>query len=209
MNFVGHAMAARWEHDDGAFAFGAMLPDFERMCGARLTEVSHATVAAGIECHHRVDAAFHEAPTFVALMGEARVQLRARALPRPAVLAGAHVGVELLLDGAFIGQPGVLDGYLDAMTSAGAQAKALRWDHHRGAERFATLCRRVGHPEAPRGYADPGQVAHRLAMILARRPRLDPSPAAAPALRDWAHAMQPIVAAAATQVTDELRAALH
>ena len=39
MNFFGHATLAVRDVDDEAFIFGAMLPDFATMSGARLGEI--------------------------------------------------------------------------------------------------------------------------------------------------------------------------
>ncbi len=201
-------MVARWEHDHATFALGAMLPDFERMCGGRLTGVDDDELTAGIACHHRVDAVFHDTPTFVALMSKARTDLRALGLPRPAVLAGAHIGVELLLDGAFVADQRVLDGYLGAMREAPRCAPHLRWDREDAGRRFGQLCRRIGVAEAPRGYRDATAVADRLMMILERRTRLSPGPSAHPAFVRWARATQPSVNEAASRVRQELRAGL-
>ena len=118
MNFVGHAMAACWEQDDPRFVLGAMLPDLAPMCGARMDAVIDAVIAAGVACHHRVDAAFHQCEAFASLCGQARGRLHAAGLARGPVLAAAHVGVELLLDGCWLDDPDVDAAYVGAVEHA-------------------------------------------------------------------------------------------
>lgn len=202
MNFVGHAIAARWEDDDPRHGAGAMLPDLARMCGAATPSTHDAVVLAGVRCHHRVDAAFHDAPTFLDLMRRARVDLAARGVPRAARLAAAHVGVELLLDGAFVTAPELAPAFQWA--TSGAQrlaASTLTWPDATSEARFAQLCEHL--PEIAAGYASATVVGERVVRILARRPRLDPGPAAA-AIQAWAVDASPAVARASGQVLHEL-----
>jgi hypothetical protein len=210
MNFVGHAMAARWEHDDPRFVLGAMLPDLAPMCGARLLAVDDEVLAAGVACHHRADAAFHQAPAFSALCAEARAWLRAAGLARGPVLAAAHVGVELLLDGCWLDDPAVDRAYLDAIAHATRlPAGAIVWAHDEHARRFTLLGERLHAAGSPRAYRDPVEVGLRLARILARRPRLSPAPGDEEQLVRWAEAARPGVIQAAPTLQAELRAGLN
>lgn len=209
MNFVGHAMAARWQHDDPRFVLGAMLPDLAQMCGAKLLAVDDEVLAAGVACHHRTDAAFHEARGFAALCAEARAWLRAAGLARGPVLAAAHVGVELLLDGCWLDDPAVDRAYLDAVGHATRlPAGVVAWAHEEHARRFAALGERLHAAGSPRAYRDPVEVGLRLARILARRPRLRPAPGDEAKLVRWAEAAQPGVVQAAPALRAELRAGL-
>jgi len=208
VNFVGHAMVARWESDRAAYAFGAMLPDFEHMCGTRLDGVDDPEVAAGIACHHRVDAVFHSAPTFLSLSKRAREQLGARGLPRGSVLAVSHIGVELLIDGVLADDPAVVDGFVAAMGAGREREARLRWRAPEGPQRFARLLQRVGTPHAPRAYADPEAFADSVMAMLSRRPRLHPGAGGRAALVDWAITARPQIAAATSTLADELRAEL-
>lgn len=208
MNFVGHAMVARWEHDRAAYAFGAMLPDLQRMCGARVEHADDRWTAAGIECHHRVDRAFHDTPTFVRLNAEARVDLRGRGLPRPVVLGAAHVGVELLLDGVFVDEPNVVDDYLAAIADGRQRAANLRWSSEDAAGRLQHVCDRIGQRPAVTGYRDPEVVADRLVAIFSRRPRLTAAAEHRDALAAWAADARPSVVLSAATLRQELRAAL-
>lgn len=202
-------MAARWEHDDPRFVLGAMLPDLVQMGGARLLAVDDEVLAAGVACHHRADAAFHQAPGFAALCAEARAWLRAAGLARGPVLAAAHVGVELLLDGCWLDDPAVDRAYLDAIDHATRlPARAIAWAHDEHARRFAALSERLRAAGSPRGYRDPREVGLRLARILARRPRLAPAPGDEEHLVRWAESARPAVAQAAPALQAELRAGL-
>lgn len=205
MNFVGHAMAARWEHDDPGFVLGAMLPDFAQMCGAQLGSAHAREVAAGIACHHRADAVFHETPEFLSLCAAARVALRAAGMGRGPTLAAAHVGVELLLDGCWLDDPQVDAAYLGAVAHATRlPADAVGWREPVHARRFEGLCARLHAAGSPRAYRDPVAVGLRLTQILARRPRLAPAPGDQERLVRWAEAARPAVIEAAAS----LRAAL-
>jgi hypothetical protein len=202
-------MAAGWEHEDPRFVLGAMLPDLVQMCGAKLATVQDDALAAGVACHHRVDAAFHETVGFTTLCTEARGRLRAAGLARGPVLAAAHVGVELLLDGCWLDEPAVDAAYLAAVAHATRlPAQAVAWAHEEHARRFEGLCVRLHAAGSPRAYRDPVEVGLRLARILARRPRLRPAPGDEARLVQWAEAARPVVEAAAPALRAELRAGL-
>ncbi len=199
-------MVARWEHDDPRFVLGAMLPDFVQMCGARLGDVTDPVIEAGIACHHRTDGVFHDAPSFIALCRDARAQLRASGVGRATTLAAAHVGVELLLDGAWVEQPRVNAAYLDAMAhTAALPATTLGLATGEASRRFAVLCERLREAGSPRAYRDPAEVGHRLTRILARRPRLAPAPGDEDRLVRWAVDAQPLVARRAPVLREEVR----
>lgn len=206
MNFVGHAIVARWEEDDPRHGVGAMLPDLARMCGAATPETHDAFVRAGVRCHHRVDAAFHDTPTFLRLVSAARRDLNDRGVPRAASLAAAHVGVELLLDGAWLSAPGFARIF-DAAASAAREleAAALSWPDEASGKRFVELCAHL--PDIACGYASPEIVGERVVRILSRRPRLHPGDAA-PAILAWAARHAREVADAGDDVLHEVRVAM-
>lgn len=205
MNFVGHVMAALWERDDPAFVLGSMLPDFARMCDARLQGAEHEAVAAGIACHHRTDAAFHGTETFLALCARARVELQEAGVGRATAIGAAHVGIELLLDGRWLDEPRVDAAYLDALHFAGRlPAGALRWAAPEHEARFGRLCEHLRAAGSPGGYRDPDEVGRRLHRILSRRPRLAPGPHDEPRLRQWARRARPIVLEASVGLRQEL-----
>lgn len=103
MNFFGHVVVATWLPDaDGRTALGAMLPDLLGIAGLRGVEPRDPEVARGLELHHRTDDVFHASDAFVTLQASLRAALEAGGLQGGPARAVAHVGVELLLDGALL-----------------------------------------------------------------------------------------------------------
>jgi acyl carrier protein phosphodiesterase len=178
MNFVGHAHVARALTGSPAIVLGAMLPDFASMGRVRLGAIEHPEVAAGIALHHRTDDAFHGGEAFVRLCARTSTDLESRGLPWGASRAIAHVGTELLLDGFLLDDRDTTDAYLAAieLLADRATTSALATTGPR-APHFSDLCERVRRHGLPAAYRDPAQVADRLIVILAPRPRLaiDPS----------------------------------
>lgn len=127
------------------------------------------TVDAGIRFHHATDSAFHAHPWFVATQRRLQEQLQSDGLGRGPARAVAHVGPELLLDGA-IDHDEPMSAALAALTEVSAELRTLvnpehqtRWLEHLG---------RVGSTSMPADNGDPAAVASRLHRILSRRPRL-------------------------------------
>ena len=178
MNFIGHLLVASWERDDAAFGLGAMLPDFASMAGMRPPRVDHAALAAGMLLHHRTDDVFHTCPSFVALSREVFDVLIGQDVERGPARAVAHIGVELLIDGALLAsKPALGPAYLSALTAfealpEGALASAER-------SRLGSLSERLRRHGIPYDYGSPELVTARLISILAQRPRLRLSPHAA------------------------------
>ena len=168
MNFFGHAAVASWHGDAPALALGAMLPDFATMCRARLDTQVDPALAAGVALHHATAAVFHVAPVVVGLFRDAEARLTARGVRRGPTRACAHVGVELLLDGALLPDA----GYRRAFTAAMAHDGAVAWSDDDGAARFATLRARLRDHDPPRDLTSGAGVAARLVRILAGRPLL-------------------------------------
>lgn len=168
MNFFGHAAVASWHGDAPALALGAMLPDFATMCGARLAPQVDAELVAGVALHHATDAVFHHAPVVVGLFRDAEARLTARGVRRGPTRACAHVGVELLLDGALLPEP----DYRRAFAAAMAHDVAVAWSDDDGAARFAILRERLRAHDPPRDLSSGAGVAARLVRILAGRPLL-------------------------------------
>lgn len=168
MNFYAHLVAASWQSEDFEFALGAMLPDFANMAGFRLAPNQPDSVARGIEFHHHSDKAFHRLPSFRNHERWTLQHLLAAGLRRGPARGVAHVGVELCLDGALLGQADAL--YLRAL--ACATTASLRWRAPEEAEVFATLIARLREIGVPQGYADPSVVSQRLVRIFGPRPLL-------------------------------------
>lgn len=151
-----------------------MLPDFASMTGRRLSGADHVDVAAGVEIHLRSDSAFHDSPDFRELCLDGTRTLRERGVPRGAARGAAHVGIELLLDGALVGDAGVCESYVAALR-AGADTSLrakLRWSQEDGDSRWHELHTRLVLQGIPLAYRDPARVAERVERALSQRPRL-------------------------------------
>lgn len=209
MNFFGHATIAleeRGSDDAGRYVLGSMLPDFASMARLRMAGVDDPEIEAGVALHHRTDDAFHGAPTFVALMGDAQDELEEAGLGHGSAMAVAHVGVELLLDGELVVRAGVPASYHDALATAKAP---IRWRQADGEARWEYLRTRLQTAPLPDGYRDPTFVAERLVRILAGRPRLALAPAGIEAVFAWSRRARAPVADAADDLLDEVRARLR
>jgi hypothetical protein len=205
VNYFGHAAVASWSvpAEPGA-VLGAMLPDFCGMCGARIEAADEAAVAGGIALHHATDAAFHRLPAVTGLMRELDDELQRAGCARGPRRAVSHIGVELLLDGVLIDEPGYRAAYLSGL----AHRPALRWREADGGARFAALLDRLRDRGVPDDLRRPEAVAGRVHRVLAHRPLLAPSPGDLGAIRCALAAFQPRIAVAAETIVRALRAAL-
>jgi hypothetical protein len=204
VNFFGHAVVACWFDPSPEFVLGAMLPDLTAMLRLRLPSVMDSRQTAGILLHHRTDAVFHEAQSFVELSRHARVSLAARGIGRGPSRALAHVGIEILLD-ELLGQDRVTENaYLAALAAANAFEAATAVD----TRRLRELTQRL----AERGIArslSPELVARRLRYALEPHPKLSFSPAEEPTVAAWVSDSRPLVAARADELVAELRGRLE
>jgi hypothetical protein len=206
VNFFGHAAVATWSTavPVPGVVLGAMLPDFATMCGGRLDAADEPSVAEGIELHHRTDAVFHQLPVVLGLMRELDGHLARGQCARGPRRAVAHIGVELLLDGALLGEPAYRAGYLNGLE----HDPALRWRDPATAPRFATLLARLRARGVPDDLQAPPAIAIRLEHILAHRPLLAPSSDDLRAIRAALIAFKPRIDAAAETVVRAMRAGL-
>lgn len=211
MNFFGHAVVARWQRDQPGFVFGAMLPDFAAMCGGRIAAVDDDDLAAGVDLHHRSDAAFHQLPRFRALCRGTEARLRARGVGRGGARGAAHVAVELLLDGALVAEPGAGPSYLAAIARAHPDelGARIRWQAPASAARFAWLQERLAARGVPVGYRELDVVAERIERVLAPRPLLALDADELAQVRSDLEALEPEVHAAAAELIDGVRRALN
>jgi hypothetical protein len=205
VNYFGHAAVASWSApaEPGA-VLGAMLPDFAGMCGTRIAAADEAPVAGGIALHHATDAAFHRLPAVTGLMRELDDALQRAGCARGPRRAVSHIGVELLLDGVLIDEPGYRAAYLAGL----AHQPALRWRDPDGGPRFAALLDGLRARGVPDDLRRPEAIAARVHRVLAHRPLLAPSPGELGAIRDALAAFQPRIAVAAETIVRALRAAL-
>jgi hypothetical protein len=205
VNYFGHAAVASWSAPaEPGVMLGAMLPDFCGMCRARIATAEEAAVAGGIALHHATDAAFHGLPVVTGLMRELDEQLQRAGCARGPRRAVAHIGVELLLDGVLVDEPGYRAAYLAGL----AHRPALRWRDPDGGARFTTLLDRLRDHGVPDDLRRPEAIAGRVHRVLAHRPLLAPSPGELGAIRDALAAFQPRIAVAAETIVRALRASL-
>lgn len=173
MNVAGHIAVAQRLSDDPAFWLGAALPDLGSIGGFRLVgSVDHRAVTAGIRCHHQTDDAFHRSDWFRRRQDRLRADLATAGMARGAARAVAHVGPELLIDGALLRSGEFADSVADTFATIGDIGDGLAslvpsrpdawWEH------LLDIATR----RPPTDHDDPSAVARRLERILSRRPRL-------------------------------------
>jgi hypothetical protein len=208
VNFFGHASVATWSEDASpGYVFGAMLPDFVAITGARSTVPCDAEIARGVALHHATDAVFHAAPTFVALMGEARARLSEAGLGGGASRAAAHLGIELLLDGTLVGGDVGARAYLDALTAL--REDQLRFDDPAHGPRYWAFHARLRGYGVPHGYVDPAFVAARIRDALAGRPRLALGEVGVDEVARVLATLRPEITRRAETLLDEVRVGLR
>jgi hypothetical protein len=211
MNFFGHAVIARRkEAAHGSvraeFILGAMLPDFASMLRVRPPRVTDTALEAGVRFHHATDDAFHGAESFLEFSRLASGFLLHRGLSRGSARAVAHVGVELLLDGALAHESAANEAYLRALDAALTKpvASHITWKTIEYESRFQHLC----HTLRSRGplRSDPSSelIAERLRNILASRPRLALDDAGQSVVRDWVVAARPLIVSRAPLLVVEV-----
>ena len=210
MNFVGH-IAVGMAVDGVAgttFLLGTALPDFAAMARLRL-EPAAGALGLGIRLHHDTDAVFHRQGWFLDLQHELHRDLTAAGVPRGGALACAHVGVELLLDGALLRTQSTAIAVMDVYAAMAhppdvALMVVPMQDRARWSEHLSDIATRLD----PIGYADPGSVAQRLHRITSSRPRLAFDPGYIPVITEHLERVQPRISEAAPEVLDRVAAAL-
>lgn len=173
MNLGAHIVVAhRTSPDARAFALGAALPDLASIGGFRLLgSTTNVQVSNGIAFHHRTDDAFHRHPWFTDLQRSLGESLHHAGLARGPVRAIAHVGPELLLDGALIADHGdTIDATLQSIRPGLGSLIPLVRDEHRAP--WERHLQRVAGWQPSGETHDADAVARRLHRILLRRPRL-------------------------------------
>jgi acyl carrier protein phosphodiesterase len=211
MNFFGHAVIARRnEATRGAvraeFVLGSMLPDFASMLRVRPPQTPESALADGIAFHHATDDAFHGSESFLEFSRRAFSDLSAGGLSRGGARAVAHVGVELLLDGALARESASNEAYLSALESALTDRvhSQIQWSNEDAADRFRHLC----HTLARRGWMQSSVsaelIAERLRGILASRPRLALDDASLSVVRDWVTSTRPLIESRAPLLVREI-----
>jgi hypothetical protein len=192
VNFVGHIAVGAAGDGDGEFLVGTAVPDFASMARTRLRAAAPGALADGITLHHATDRAFHADEWFLTLERDLRAGLLADGLPDGGARACAHVGVELLLDGALVREHAVHEAVgrvyegigapSDAVVDLATPTERARWHEH-----LVGISQRLD----PASYGDAEAVARRLHTITARRPRLTFPSSMVDAVSARMHALQP------------------
>lgn len=170
MNFYAHVVAASWHNEEPAFALGSMLPDFASMLRARLPRQESAVLARGVKFHHRSDRVFHALDEFRAQESWTLQHMLSAGLRRGPARGVAHVGVELCLDGALVGNPSADRLYTQALEYA--LHSPPTFEDAETSTRFQGLATRLVEHGLPTDYRDPQVVGERLLRILKPRPLL-------------------------------------
>ncbi len=213
MNFAGHVEVARNGSrpdggDEARFHLGAVLPDLAAMGRFRLLgRPDDPDITAGIDIHHRTDDAFHRHRWFRETSGAVVRHLDGAGLPRGAARAVGHVGVELLLDGHLLRQPGGLGGAVGGaieavVTEIDELAPLVDQDQR---DRWRLHLEQVAAWSVPDDYHRPEAVARRLERILRWRPRLALPPEAVGAVAEALEIQQDAVRSGAAPLIAELR----
>jgi hypothetical protein len=204
VNYFGHVAVASWSSASPGMALGAMLPDFSSMSGARIASTADPEVAAGIELHHKTDAAFHTLPVVTGLMRELDAILARGDCARGPRRAVAHIGVELLLDGVLVDDP----AYRESYTRGLAHDAPISWRADGDDELFGKLLARLRTYGVPDDLRRPEAITHRLSRMLAHRPLLAPSVSDLSAIGAALVEFQPRIVVATETVMRAMKAAL-
>jgi hypothetical protein len=182
-----------------------MLPDLAAIARVRLARPA-GEMGAGVAFHHACDEAFHESAWFRSHNVELRDALVAAGVDRGAARACSHAGVEMLLDGAAMGDARVAESAqraLDAVDADAAQLAELA-----PADARPLLCERlhlIGRTLDPRRYAEPRFVAERLHRMTAGRRRIELPLRQVVVVADALARVQPRIAGDADGVMREVR----
>jgi hypothetical protein len=182
-----------------------MLPDVATIARVRVTRPSGA-MGRGVTYHHECDAVFHELPWFVAHTVRLRDDLLAAGVDRGAARASAHAGLEMLLDGALVGDDVVqshVRGALDTLDDRAESLAELAAEHDR--ERWVTTVRRIARALDTSSYADPTSITLRLQRMTAGRRRIELHASQSAAVTTVLAVAQPEVIAAAPGVLAAVR----
>jgi len=190
---------------------GAMLPDFAAILRVRPPLLTNPALQAGVRLHHATDHAFHGAESFLEFSRSAASFLLQRGLARGSARAVAHVGVELLVDGALADDSAANEAYLRGLDAALTKsvARHIAWQTVAQEARFQGLCYSLRSRGAFRGDASAELIAERLRNILASRPRLALDDAGQSVVRDWVVLAQPLIASRAPLLVREVELRLN
>ncbi|MFZ5892122.1 MAG: hypothetical protein ACOY0T_13785 [Myxococcota bacterium] len=204
VNFVSHAAVASWYDASPAFVLGAMLPDFFGMLALRPAPLrAEGPLARGIAFHHLSDAAFHDAPAFLALTRDARKALMDAGVRKGPARAVAHIGVELLLDPALLADAGARAAYTAALDAAPRLGHELGFDRT-DEQRLIDLAGVIRARGISADAQSPDTLVARIRRALSDRPRLALDDEAEDAVRNWVVATQASIVGCASDVVRQV-----
>ena len=192
---------------DDLFLTGTALPDFASMARVRLLSPP-GQLGDGISLHHATDHVFHADTWFLGLEQHLRRLLVRAGLPDGGARACAHVGPELLLDGALVTDPTVASA-VDRVYARIAVPDPALVDVAVSETRpgWADHLARIAKTLDPHLYMDPTAVGQLLWRIAGRRPRLAFDARYIPAVVAALAEVQPHIALAADEVVGGVVAA--
>ncbi len=197
MNFYSHAVVASWLSPDPGFVLGAMLPDLCRMAGEKPIRGA-GVILDGVRCHEHTDEIFHAHGEFRRLCADAFNGLSARGLARGSAKAGAHIGVELLIDGALFDDEFGRSHYLKSIQASPALLSSVQLSA--GLSRVLAAMRERG---VERAHTSANAIARRIDYATRGRRRLALGQGDIPRIGDWAEAARAgVVAATPTLIRD-------
>ena len=203
VNFAAHAAVAARCSPAVDVRLGAVLPDISAILGVRLRRPNEA-LDAGIATHYATDSAFHASGWFTNQMKICSTRLQAAGVGRGPARAAAHVGVELLLDGAVLAND---DTFRDVWSQLAAPAALVRDAVHDDErddwiDRLGQFTTRLD----PWRYSEPDYAAARIEGMLRHRPRLRLETGQASIVAVVLRSIASGVAADAEQVVDDIAA---
>jgi hypothetical protein len=182
-----------------------MLPDVATIARVRVTRPG-GEMGRGVEYHHSCDAVFHDSPWFLERNLRLRDDLLVAGVDRGAARACAHAGLEMVLDGACVGDDRVQSHVRDALATLDNRAESLAElaaEHDR--ERWVATVQRIARVLDTNGYADPASITMRLQRMTAGRRRIELRADQASAVTTVLATAQPEVLAAAPGVLAGVR----
>jgi hypothetical protein len=212
VNLVGHVAVALEPapapERSTEFLVGCMLPDLAAIARVRIARPD-GELGRGVAFHHACDSVFHGSEWFRSANTSLRDTLLAAGVDSGPARACSHAGVEMLLDGALIDDPRVLDAAartLDAIDEHAGALAALVTPESRAVaeERF----RRIGASLEPSHYRDPAFVAERLHAMTRGRRRIELPASQVSAVAHTLTAARPAVTDSSTSVLLDVRGAV-
>ncbi|MFN8026788.1 MAG: hypothetical protein U0W40_10680 [Acidimicrobiia bacterium] len=209
MNLVGHVAVAP-DPSAAGFLAGCVLPDVAAIARVRVARPTTDPIAAGVAFHHECDHVFHSLAWFNDTCVQLRDDLLAAGVDRGPARATAHAGLEMLLDGALVGDADVRGNVRIALDTLDAHAAALAPLVAGDAqERWIVGVSRIASSLDVDGYTDAVSITMRLQRMTAGRARIELRAEQAPAVTQVLETAQRRVVADAPLVLEAVRSGVR